>query len=107
MASHVKDLAKKTFQVLNLSGIARIDFLIDKKSNIIYVDEPNTIPGSLAFYLWQAENISYKNLLDEVISLTIDEYKNIQNKISSFETNILSNMGSKQSLKGITNNKLS
>lgn len=82
--------AKDTYKALNLKGITRIDFLIDKKSNKVYVNEPNTIPGSFAFYLWKAKGIEYKDLLDNAIKTTIKEYKDNIKKTTSFESNILS-----------------
>ena len=100
MANEVSDLAKKVFRSLNLSGICRIDFLIDKKAKKVYVNEPNTIPGSLAFYLWEPINKEYDELLDDAITLAIKEYKNMETKTSSFETNILSNFGGTKGLKG-------
>ena len=86
----VKKYAIETFKALNLKGITRIDFLIDKKSNKVYVNEPNTIPGSLAFYLWKPLGIDYKTLLDNAIKATIKEYKDNSKKTTSFNTNILS-----------------
>ena len=100
MTKEVSELAKKVFRCLNLSGICRVDFLIDKKSKKVYVNEPNTIPGSLAFYLWEPINKEYDELLDDAITLAIKEYKNIETKTSSFETNILSNFGGTKGLKG-------
>lgn len=82
--------AKETFKVLNLKGITRIDFLVDKKNELVYVNEPNTIPGSLAFYLWKAKGVEYKDLLDDAIKLAIKEYKDNSKKTTSFESNILS-----------------
>ena len=82
--------AKETFRALNLKGITRIDFLIDKKNNKVYVNEPNTIPGSLAFYLWKAIGVDYKTLLDNAIKEAIKEYKDNSKKTTSFKTNILS-----------------
>jgi len=99
-AKEVSELAKKVFRCLNLSGICRVDFLIDKKSKKVYVNEPNTIPGSLAFYLWEPINKEYDELLDDAITLAIKEYKNMETKTSSFETNILSNFGGTKGLKG-------
>ena len=100
LQSKVEDLAKKTFVALNLSGLARIDFLINKKTNDIYVNEPNTIPGSLAFYLWEPKGKKYENLLDEMITAAIRDYKNNSKKVSSFETNVLSNFNGMKGLKG-------
>lgn len=91
----IKETSKEVFKALNLSGVCRIDYLIDKKTNKFYVNEPNTIPGSLSFYLWEPTGKKYMDLLDELISLAIKDYKNRARKIYSFESNILSNYGIK------------
>ena len=89
----VEEIAKEAFRALNLSGVCRIDFLIDKKTKDIYINEPNTIPGSLSYYLWEPVGKKYKELLDDIITIAIKEYKNKSKKTVSFETNILSNYG--------------
>lgn len=93
----IKDTSKAAFVALNLSGVCRIDYLIDKKTNKFYINEPNTIPGSLSFYLWEPTGKKYTELLDEMITLAIKDYKNRARKIYSFESNILSNYGIKGS----------
>ena len=97
LKKQVEELALKTFKALNLSGDVRIDFLIDKKNQKVYVNEPNIIPGSLAFYLWKPVGKDYATLLDDIITLGIKEYKAKNNKVTTFESNILStyNGGSK------------
>lgn len=109
LTEEVKEIAKGAFKALNLSGICRIDFLIDKKTNKVYINEPNTIPGSLAFYLWEPSGKKYSVLLDEAITLAIKDYKNRSKKTNSFDTNVLSNFsGAKgaKGLKGIKGGKL-
>ena len=91
----IKETSKAAFKALNLSGVCRIDYLIDKKTNKYYINEPNTIPGSLSFYLWEPAGKKYMDLLDELITLAIKDYKNRARKIYSFESNILSNYGIK------------
>ena len=59
MIEDLKNLALRTFKTINASGVARIDFLVDEKNMKIYVNEINTIPGSLAFYLF--EKVFLKN----------------------------------------------
>ncbi len=103
MAEEVKELSKSVFKVLNLGGICRIDYLIDKKKEKIYINEPNTIPGSLAFYLWEPAEKAYKELLDEAISLAIKEFKIRSKKVYSFDTNILSNINGLKGGKGMKN----
>ncbi len=100
MTKEVQELAKEVFKVLNFNGVCRIDFLIDKKTKKIYVNEPNTIPGSLSFYLWDKCDKPYCDLLDEIISLGLRRYKAESKKVRSFETNILSNYGGVKGVKG-------
>ena len=96
----VQDIAKQAFKALNLSGVCRIDFLIDGKTNKVYINEPNTIPGSLSFYLWEETNKTYEQLLDEMITLAIKQYKTKYEKTISFDTNILSNYNGTKGVKG-------
>ena len=100
LETNIKETSKAAFKALNLGGVCRIDYLIDKKTNKYYINEPNTIPGSLAFYLWEKTGKKYEDLLDEMITLCIKDYKNRSKKIYSFESNILSNYGIK-GLKGM------
>ena len=97
----IEQISKEAFRTLNLSGVCRIDYLIDKKENKVYINEPNTIPGSLAFYLWEPTGKKYTELLDDMITLAIKDYKNRSKKTYSFETNILSNFNGTKGLKGI------
>jgi D-alanine-D-alanine ligase len=98
--SEIKDLSHKVFKALNLRGLCRIDYLIDKKANKVYINEPNTIPGSLSFYLWEPAGKKYEQLLDEMITIAIKDFKNSRTKIRSFETNILSNYNGSKGVKG-------
>ena len=100
LEKEIKDLSKKVFNALNLSGLCRIDYLIDRKNNKVYVNEPNTIPGSLAFYLWEPIGKNYEQLLDDMINLAIKDYKNRLKKTYSFDTNILSNYNGIKGSKG-------
>lgn len=100
MTNEVKELSKCVFKVLNAAGVIRIDYLIDKKTKKIYINETNTIPGSLSFYLWEATDKPYKELLDDLIALGIKTYKRKKRKVFSFETNILSNFNGVKGSKG-------
>lgn len=100
MTEDIKEASKKVFRALNLGGVCRIDYIIDKKTNKFYVNEPNTIPGSLSYYLWEPVGVPYKDLLDEMINIAIKVYKNKKSKTYSFETNVLSNFGGTKGIKG-------
>jgi len=85
----IEDIALKAFKVLGSSSVCRIDFLIDDKTKKVYINEINSIPGSLAFYLWEESGIKYRDLLDDMINNGIKNYKK-RNKITySFDSNIL------------------
>lgn len=101
MRKEIENISKAAFKALNLSGVCRIDYLIDKKEKKVYINEPNTIPGSLAFYLWEPTGKKYRELLDDMITLAIKEYKNRSKKTYSFDTNILSNFNGTKGLKGL------
>ena len=101
MTKKVQELAKDAFVALNLSGVCRIDFLIDSKTNKIYINEPNTIPGSLSFYLWEPTGKKYEDLLDEMITIAIKDHKNRNKKTITFDTNILSNFSGVKGVKGL------
>lgn len=101
LEKQVKELSIETFKALNLSGVARIDLLIDTKKKQVYVNEPNTIPGCLAFYMWMPLGKSYTKLLDDMITLAIKDYKNNMKKTSSFESNVLSTFDGSKGLKGL------
>ncbi|MCI5789906.1 MAG: D-alanine--D-alanine ligase [Tenericutes bacterium] len=101
MRKEVEEIAVKAFKVLGSSGNCRIDFLIDDKAGKVYINEINSIPGSLAFYLWDAKGIDFTDLLDEMITIGIKDYKKRISKTHSFESNILSGFAANGGVKGM------
>lgn len=89
LEKEVKELSIKACKSLNTNGIVRIDFLVDKKENKVYLNELNIIPGSLAFYLWTPLDKEYKELLNDIIEYGIKRSKNKARKLNSFDTNVL------------------
>jgi D-alanine-D-alanine ligase len=67
----------------------RIDFLV-RESGEFYVNEVNTIPGSLSFYLWEKTDLPFPQLLDELIDIAFDRQRRQANVLSVFESNLLS-----------------
>lgn len=100
----IQDLAIKTFKILGCSGVIRIDFMIDEDTNQIYVNEVNTIPGSLSFHLWRATNLNYTDLLDKLIDLSLKRNREDKQMTYSFDSNILSGYTS-GGLKGLKGTK--
>lgn len=85
----IRDMAVKAFQALGCNGVSRIDFMIDEDNGKLYFNEINTIPGSLAFYLWEPIGVPYKELLDRMIQLAMKRVRTENNVTFTFETNIL------------------
>ena len=91
LREQIRSIAVKTFQVLDCNGVSRIDFMIDKDTNQVYVNEINPIPGSLAFYLWEALGKPYAELLDDMVKLALKREREEKNLMTSFQSNILQN----------------
>ncbi|MDO4743441.1 MAG: D-alanine--D-alanine ligase, partial [bacterium] len=90
--AEIQLLAEKTFRAIGASGVCRIDFLVDTENDdTVYVNEANTIPGSLSFYLWEASGMPYRKLIDELISLAFKRDRKTGNLMYTIKTNILSN----------------
>ena len=85
----IRTMAVQGFQALGCNGVARIDFMIDTSENKVYLNEINTIPGSLSFYLWKPVGISYPQLLDRMISLARKRAREEGEITYSFDTNVL------------------
>ena len=85
----IREMAVKAFKVLGCNGVSRIDFMIDQATNEVYLNEINTIPGSLAFYLWEPLGVHYKDLLDRMIELALKRKREEDSIVFSFETNLL------------------
>ena len=97
----IEEIAIKAFKALGTSGNSRIDFMIDDKTHKVYINEINSIPGSLAFYLWEAKDISFTQVLDDMINIGIKDYKKRTSKTHSFESNILQGFAANGGAKGM------
>ncbi len=86
----IRQMAVRAFQCLGCSGVARIDFMIDQDTDQVYLNEINTIPGSLSFYLWEPVGLPYTELLERMIQLALKRHRENGKLTFSFETNVLS-----------------
>jgi D-alanine-D-alanine ligase len=79
VAKEVRRLALSAYRALDIAGMARVDFLVTRKTNRVYLNEVNTIPGftSISMYpkLWEASGIAYKDLLDRLIELALERHR--------------------------------
>lgn len=85
----IRKLAKKAFKAVDGSGLSRIDFFVEDKTNKVYLNEINTMPGftTISMYPMLIENfgINYGNLLDKLIELAEDLWYNYSELFKSFQ----------------------
>ena len=96
----IQKLSQEVFKVLGCSGVSRIDFLIDQKTDKVYVNEINTIPGALSYYLWEATGKSFEKELDEIIEIAIKRHRDKEKLTFSYDQNILAMQGGVKGAKG-------
>ncbi|MDE6165484.1 MAG: D-alanine--D-alanine ligase, partial [Muribaculaceae bacterium] len=84
----IRFLAGETFRILSCHGVSRVDVMIDKSDGNIYVNEINTIPGSLSFYLWEASGITFPKLMDRLVELAVKRKRELELKTVSYDQNI-------------------
>ncbi|MCM1520584.1 MAG: D-alanine--D-alanine ligase [Lachnoclostridium sp.] len=90
MTKRIQFLAGETFRVLGCHGVSRVDVIVDADNDNIYVNEINTIPGSLSFYLWEATGITFDQLMDRLVQLALKRHREKQLKTVSYDANIFS-----------------
>ena len=91
LKNNIENIAKKAYEVLNCNSLIRIDFMI--VDNDIYLNEINTIPGSLSYYLWENKNLSYNDLINDLVDNAIEQYFDEGKKTQSLNVNILNLTG--------------
>lgn len=88
VTKRIQFLAGETFRVLSCHGVSRVDVMIDRTDGQIYVNEINTIPGSLSFYLWEATGLSFEKLMDNLVELAVKRKRDMELKTVSYDQNI-------------------
>lgn len=107
LRDRIQSLSCDIFRMLDCKGVVRIDYMFDRASENLYITEINTIPGSLAFYLWENAGVKYAQLIDRMVqcAMRAHEDKNLRNY--AFTSDILknANLGAKGA-KGTKGTKL-
>lgn len=88
VSDRIRFLAGETFRVLSCHGVSRVDVIIDADNGNIYVNEINTIPGSLSFYLWEATGLPFDKLMDTLVKLALKRKREQSKKTISYDQNI-------------------
>lgn len=100
MSEKIRHMAGETFRVLSCHGVSRIDVMVDEKDDSVYVNEINTIPGSLSFYLWEASGISFTELMDRLVALALKRKRAADRKTFTYDHNIFAMGGGTKGAKG-------
>lgn len=105
----IQRLAGETFRVLGCHGVSRVDVMIEEEDGTIYVNEINTIPGSLSYYLWEYSGIGFPELMDRLVQLALKRRREAERKTTSLDANIFAmgggvKGGSKGGIKGDVKN---
>lgn len=96
----IEKYARLFFGEIGGEGIARVDFLISKDEKNIYLNEVNTIPGSLAFYLWKESGTPFNKLVEALIGLGLERHEQKKKLITAFSSNILAGFNESKGVKG-------
>lgn len=106
LTERIQHIACETFRVLSCHGVSRVDVMVDRADGQVYVNEINTIPGSLSFYLWEATGLSFTALMDELVQLALRRRRDTDRKTFTYDHNIFAlTGGSKGGVKGCKFNK--
>lgn len=106
MSDEIRKMAGETFRVLSCHGVSRVDVMVDRSDNKIYVNEINTIPGSLSFYLWEETGITFMQLMDKLVELALRRKRETDRKTFTYDANIFAMGGGvKGGVKGAKGSK--
>lgn len=100
LTTQIQSLALHTFKTFDASGVARLDFLVNTDTQDVYFNEINTTPGSFSFYLWAKSDLTFKQLVEELIVIALKRHQAKNGRIRSYETNLLSEKAA-TSIKGL------
>lgn len=93
LSHKVQELALRIFHLLDCTGVIRIDFFVNPSTEELFLIEPNTIPGSMSFYLWEATGLPYPQLVDRLVEIAEETASDKRDRVVSFESNILNLQG--------------
>ncbi|MGJ3237605.1 MAG: D-alanine--D-alanine ligase, partial [Anaerolineae bacterium] len=89
LTEHIQALSKQAFQAVDGRGIVRIDYLVKPDSNEIYLNEMNTMPGSLSFYLWRETQMTDAQVVDQLVQYARDAYADKRRNMYDYKTNLV------------------
>jgi D-alanine-D-alanine ligase len=106
LTRRIQEYATAAFKAIDGRGIARIDFLVKPDQNEVYLNEPNTLPGSLAFYLWQETGMSPRDVVEQLVKLAQEAHVEKRRTTYNYRTNLIA-LTATRGLKGLKGAKSS
>ena len=85
----IQQTAIQAFRAIGAAGVSRVDFLVHSDTGVYYVNEINTLPGSLSFYLWEPSGVSFPDLLTTLISYAQSRHREKRRSTYSFDSSLL------------------
>ena len=92
LKNRIQEISCSIFRMLDCKGVVRIDYMFDKNDEQLYITEINTIPGSLAFYLWEYDGVSYETLIDRMIEYAEQAHADRNRANYAYTSDILKNV---------------
>ncbi len=90
LSAHIQEIAKRAFQAVDGRGITRVDFLVRPEQGEVFLNELNTLPGSLAFYLWEASGVPAGELIDRLVRYAREAYAEKRASVYDYKNALLS-----------------
>ncbi len=89
MTAALQKMSVEVFAALDCKGVVRIDYMIDRATQQYYITEINTIPGSMAYYLWEASGMPYPKLIDRMVEIALEALEDKKQNNYAFRSEIL------------------
>lgn len=100
LTQRIQQMAIDAFKMVDGRGTARVDFLVREAAGEVFLNEINTLPGSMAFYLWQESGMSPQQVVDELIRLAFDAHAEKRKTVYNYKTGLLAHAAAR-GLKGL------
>ena len=88
LTGRIQTMTCDIFKLLDCCGTVRVDFILDQ-NDMLFVNEPNTIPGSLAFYLWKASGLDFPKLIEKMVEDALRAHTDKNSSVFAYDSSIL------------------
>lgn len=88
LTGRIQKMTCDIFKLLDCCGTVRVDFILDQ-NDMLFVNEPNTIPGSLAFYLWKASGLDFPKLIEKMVEDALRAHADKNSSVFAYDSSIL------------------